>query len=144
MGGSSAWHVSPCVVSCTTPNIRLHTNNSFYEYWSRFESWRDFALKAAEHDVEEAGSREEKRWMQKENDKRCVLLSLSFRLSLGGCLYAFCCWSGLAPLVVGGTGAMDAEGERQAVSLLLYAYVRSVVALVLGGRLMGRTRVYVC
>ncbi len=45
---------------------------SFYDYWGRFESWRDFSLKAAEFDLEEAGSREEKRWMQKENDKRCV------------------------------------------------------------------------
>ena len=42
----------------------------FYDYWTRFESWRDFSLKAAEHNLEEAGSREEKRWMQKENDKR--------------------------------------------------------------------------
>ena len=44
----------------------------FYEYWGRFESWRDFSLKAAEENdfhLEEAGSREEKRWMQKENDK---------------------------------------------------------------------------
>ncbi|GAB5035564.1 dnaj homolog subfamily c member 2 isoform x1 [Nannochloropsis oceanica] len=44
----------------------------FYDYWGRFESWRDFSLKAAEENdfhSEEAGSREEKRWMQKENDK---------------------------------------------------------------------------
>ncbi len=44
----------------------------FYEYWGRFESWRDFSLKAAEENecnLEEAASREEKRWMQKENDK---------------------------------------------------------------------------
>ncbi|EWM25696.1 subfamily c member 2 protein [Nannochloropsis gaditana] len=44
----------------------------FYDYWGRFESWRDFSLKAAEENdfhVEAAGSREEKRWMQKENDK---------------------------------------------------------------------------
>lgn len=42
----------------------------FYDYWSRFESWRDFALKASEYNLEEADSREEKRWMAKENEKR--------------------------------------------------------------------------
>jgi hypothetical protein len=42
----------------------------FYDYWDRFESWRDFSLKAAEYNLEEAESREEKRWMTKENEKR--------------------------------------------------------------------------
>lgn len=46
----------------------------FYDYWERFDSWRDFTLKAAEHNLEEADSREEKRWMMKENDKRCVCM----------------------------------------------------------------------
>ncbi|KAJ8600714.1 hypothetical protein CTAYLR_003924 [Chrysophaeum taylorii] len=41
----------------------------FYEYWFNFESWRDFGLEAAEHDVEMAEDRFEKRWMAKENDK---------------------------------------------------------------------------
>lgn len=42
----------------------------FYDFWERFESWRDFSLKAAEHNLDEAESREEKRWMMKENEKR--------------------------------------------------------------------------
>jgi DnaJ family protein C protein 2 len=41
----------------------------FYDYWVRFESWRDFTGVGAEHKPDEASSREEKRYMQKENEK---------------------------------------------------------------------------
>jgi DnaJ family protein C protein 2 len=41
----------------------------FYEYWVKFDSWRDFTGVGAEHKPDEATSREEKRWMQKENEK---------------------------------------------------------------------------
>eukprot|EP01038_Epipyxis_sp_PR26KG_P015093 gene15093-20310_t len=41
----------------------------FYEYWVKFESWRDFTGVGAEHKPDDAQSREEKRWMQKENDR---------------------------------------------------------------------------
>merc|ERR1719198_1048510 len=43
--------------------------SKFYEFWTRFESWRDFSLDEPEHDVEQAECREERRWMMKENDK---------------------------------------------------------------------------
>lgn len=72
---STCVYISPSFINNQSTIISLKiTLHSFYEYWSRFESWRDFSLKAAEHDLETAGSREEKRWMQKENDKRCVLV----------------------------------------------------------------------
>lgn len=41
----------------------------FYDYWVKFESWRDFTGVGAEHNPEDAGSREEKRWMMKENER---------------------------------------------------------------------------
>lgn len=44
--------------------------NNFYEYWVNFESWRDFSLEG-EHDPEDAHDRYEKRWMIKENDRKC-------------------------------------------------------------------------
>ena len=49
----------------------LEVVQDFYKYWSKFESWRDFTLAkgAQEHDVDSADSREEKRWMMKENMK---------------------------------------------------------------------------
>jgi len=43
--------------------------HQFYDYWVKFESWRDFTLPATElteHDTEMAGDRYEKRWMEKE------------------------------------------------------------------------------
>ena len=53
-----------------TPLAQVH---DFYEFWIHFESWRDFTLKAAkeaEHDVEAADSRDEKRWMKQEIDRK--------------------------------------------------------------------------
>jgi DnaJ homolog subfamily C member 2 len=44
--------------------------NKFYEYWVNFESWRDFSIQAAEHDLEDAEDRHHKRWMEKENAKK--------------------------------------------------------------------------
>lgn len=49
-----------------TPMMEVY---KFYEYWVNFESWRDFTGVGAEHKPEDAGSREEKRWMQKENER---------------------------------------------------------------------------
>ena len=49
----------------------------FYQYWHRFESWRDFTIEAqelAEMDIEDATCREEKRWMQKEVSKKARVL----------------------------------------------------------------------
>ena len=47
--------------------------NSFYEFWVHFDSWRDFSLKAekeTDHDLEAADSRDEKRWMKQEIDRK--------------------------------------------------------------------------
>lgn len=41
----------------------------FFAYWINFESWRDFTGVGAEHKPDEATSREEKRWMMKENER---------------------------------------------------------------------------
>jgi len=38
----------------------------FYDFWHKFQSWRDFSY-LGEFDVEMADNREEKRWMQKQN-----------------------------------------------------------------------------
>lgn len=51
--------------------------NKFYDYWTRFESWRDFTLKASketDHDVDAAECREEKRWMAKEIERKAKLM----------------------------------------------------------------------
>ena len=55
-----------------TPMDLVH---AFYEYWIHFESWRDFSLEAAKqtgehYDPDSADSRYEKRFMQKEIEKK--------------------------------------------------------------------------
>lgn len=49
-----------------TPMLQV---SRFYDYWVNFESWRDFTGVGAEHNPENAGSREEKRYMMKENER---------------------------------------------------------------------------
>jgi DnaJ family protein C protein 2 len=45
--------------------------DAFYDFWLSFKSWRDFAFQD-EHDVGKADSRDEKRWMERENAKKRV------------------------------------------------------------------------
>lgn len=39
----------------------------FYDFWSKFDSWRDFSH-GLEHDVDSAEHRDQKRWMAKKNE----------------------------------------------------------------------------
>ncbi|OEU22349.1 DnaJ-domain-containing protein [Fragilariopsis cylindrus CCMP1102] len=61
----------PSLGDDSTPVEEVH---EYYEYWIHFESWRDFSLQAAreletqEH-LDNAESRYEKRWFQKEIDR---------------------------------------------------------------------------
>jgi DnaJ family protein C protein 2 len=48
-------------------NSPIDEVNRFYSYWVKFESWRDFTNVDCEYRPDEATSREEKRWMIKEN-----------------------------------------------------------------------------
>jgi len=63
----------PSLGNDDTPIQDVH---AFYEYWIHFDSWRDFTRKAQEETDKEFGnpddadSRFEKRWIQKEIDKR--------------------------------------------------------------------------
>lgn len=66
----------PSLGDADTPLEKVH---HFYEYWVRFDSWRDFSSQAAdelqiENELENAESRFEKRWIQKEIDKRAKAL----------------------------------------------------------------------
>lgn len=53
-------------------NTPMTQVRKFYDYWVRFESWRDFTGVDCEYKPDDAGSRDEKRWMQKENAKISV------------------------------------------------------------------------
>ncbi|EGC37691.1 hypothetical protein DICPUDRAFT_29919 [Dictyostelium purpureum] len=41
----------------------------FYNFWWSFKSWRDFSFED-DHDYDQAECREEKRWMERENEKK--------------------------------------------------------------------------
>jgi DnaJ homolog subfamily C member 2 len=61
----------PSLGDADTPIEKVH---EFYDYWAHFESWRDFTLQASreletEDHLENAESRYEKRWYQKEIDR---------------------------------------------------------------------------
>ena len=62
----------PSLGDATTPLPQVH---AFYEYWIHFTSWRDFSLRATQElelsdTIEQSESRYEKRYYQKEIDKR--------------------------------------------------------------------------
>lgn len=66
----------PSIGDADTPLDKVH---HFYAYWVGFDSWRDFSSQAAdelqvENELENAESRYEKRWIQKEVDKRAKAL----------------------------------------------------------------------
>nr|CCA24244.1 DnaJ subfamily C member 2 protein putative [Albugo laibachii Nc14]CCA25881.1 DnaJ subfamily C member 2 protein putative [Albugo laibachii Nc14] len=48
-------------------NTELEDVYAFYDFWLKFDSWREFTHDA-EHDVESAEHRDHKRWMAKKND----------------------------------------------------------------------------
>jgi len=60
-----------------TPLDKVH---AFYDYWTHFESWRDFSLQAAKltnnenFDADNVDSRYEKRYVQKEIDRKAKAL----------------------------------------------------------------------
>ena len=50
----------------------------FYDYWINFESWRDFTGVGAEHKIDDAMSRDEKRYYAKENEAKVLYLHFVF------------------------------------------------------------------
>ena len=65
---NSRWSVkqpTPLLGDHKTP---IQQVDKFYAFWERFESWREFEDDDA-HDIEQAGCREEKRWMERENER---------------------------------------------------------------------------
>jgi DnaJ homolog subfamily C member 2 len=56
----------PSLGNAETPMPQVYR---FYDYWIKFDSWRDFTNVNPEHNPDSATSREEKRWMMKENDR---------------------------------------------------------------------------
>ena len=64
----SKWSINTNVPSLGDSNTPFSDVNNFYEFWFQFKSWRDFSY-LDEFDLNEAESRDEKRWMERQNDR---------------------------------------------------------------------------
>ena len=56
---------TPLTILLPTPSAPPSQVYRFYEYWINFESWRDFTGVGAEHKIDDAMSRDEKRYYAK-------------------------------------------------------------------------------
>ncbi|KAJ3668986.1 hypothetical protein LUZ60_010936 [Juncus effusus] len=62
------WSVYQPVPNLGDENMDLKSVDKFYDFWYGFKSWREFPS-SDEYDLEEAESREHKRWMERQNLK---------------------------------------------------------------------------
>ncbi|KAJ0427699.1 putative transcription factor MYB-HB-like family [Helianthus annuus] len=62
------WSVTQPTPLLGDENTPLDDVDSFYDFWYGFKSWREFPHDD-EYDLEDAESREEKRWMERQNAK---------------------------------------------------------------------------
>jgi DnaJ family protein C protein 2 len=65
---NSIWSEKKRIPKLGDMNTPLEKVKQFYRFWSNFKTWRDFSIEG-EYNLEEAGSRYEKRQMLKENKK---------------------------------------------------------------------------
>jgi len=65
---NSKWSVKPRVPDIGDENTPYEVVSHFYDFWFRFKSWRDFSS-FDEFNLDEAESRLEKRWMDRQNKK---------------------------------------------------------------------------
>ncbi|KAL2985560.1 hypothetical protein AAZX31_12G158700 [Glycine max] len=62
------WSVNQPIPSLGDDNTPLKEVDNFYNFWYSFKSWREFPH-ADEFDLEQAESRDHKRWMERQNAK---------------------------------------------------------------------------
>lgn len=65
---NSRWSVNQPAPSLGDDSTPLHEVDKFYDFWYSFKSWREFPH-ADEFDLEQAESRDHKRWMERQNAK---------------------------------------------------------------------------
>lgn len=65
---NSRWSVNQPVPTLGEENTPIEEVDMFYNFWYSFKSWREFPH-ADEFDIEQAESRDHKRWMERQNAK---------------------------------------------------------------------------
>ena len=65
---NARWCVSDRVPDLGDDDADMDAVHQFYDFWYTFKSWRDFSY-GCEHDTDTAETREEKRWMERQNSK---------------------------------------------------------------------------
>lgn len=65
----SKWSEYKPVPKLGDENTPYRQVEQLYKFWTNFKSWRDFSFED-EYDVNEAEVREERRWMERQNDKK--------------------------------------------------------------------------
>ncbi|CAM6117220.1 unnamed protein product [Calypogeia fissa] len=65
---NARWSLSQPVPSLGDDSTSIADVDTFYDFWWSFKSWREFPH-ADEFDLEQAESREHKRWMERQNGK---------------------------------------------------------------------------
>jgi len=66
---NSKWSVDKNIPSLGNNDTSIEDTHKFYDFWRNFKSWREFSAGEDEFDLDEAESREEKRWMDRQNKK---------------------------------------------------------------------------
>ena len=69
---NARWSVTKPVPELGDLETPMNDVLAFYSFWNKFESWRDFTGAGADNKPEDAGSREERRHMEKENAKLAI------------------------------------------------------------------------
>ncbi|PKA48143.1 Chaperone protein dnaJ 72 [Apostasia shenzhenica] len=65
---NARWSVNQPVPALGEDNTQMEDVDEFYNFWYSFKSWREFPH-ADEFDLEQAESRDHKRWMERQNAK---------------------------------------------------------------------------
>lgn len=70
---NARWSVIQPVPELGSDQTPYKQVEKFYDFWRSFKSWREFTYDS-EYDIEKAESREERRWMERQNDKKASVL----------------------------------------------------------------------
>ncbi|KAH3758076.1 dnaJ protein subfamily C member 2 [Pelomyxa schiedti] len=66
---NSRWSITQPVPDLGNEDAPWNEIKDFYDFWYSFKTWREFTITDG-YDPDEAETREEKRWMQRQNDKQ--------------------------------------------------------------------------